>query len=85
MHAVIDYLSQHPLYALVAVLLLLFLVIAVVKKMLQIAILAVALNVAYGYYLHDNARGAYAKAKSTYKAGKRSAKTLFDEAGELIR
>ena len=85
MQAVIEYLTQHPLYAVGAIVLLLFLIIALVKKMIKVAILAVALNMAYGYYLNDVARDAYAKAKSSYKATKGTAKDLFDEAGKLIK
>lgn len=85
MQAVIDYLTQHPLHAAAAVLLLIFLLVSLAKKMFKVAILVVVLNVAYGYYLHEIAKEAYAAAKSSYKETRESAQELLDEAGDLIK
>ncbi len=85
MEPLVDYLSANPLYAAgIAALILLFL-FALVKKMLKVAILAIALNLAYVYYLQDAAEKAYATTGAKVERAMDKAGDLFNDAGELIK
>ena len=92
MEQLIDFVTENPLYAAGVVLFTLMLLIALVKKAVKIAILAVVLNAGYVYYLQDTAEKYYAKgqdkveklSKEASKVGDQ-AENLLDEAGNLIK
>jgi c-di-AMP phosphodiesterase-like protein len=92
MEQLIDFVTENPLYAVGVVLFTLLLLIALVKKAIKIAILAVALNAGYIYYLQDSAEKYYAKgqdkveqiSQEASKVGEQ-AENLLDEAGNLIK
>ena len=92
MEQLIDFVTENPLYAAGIVLFTLMLLIALVKKAIKIAILAVALNAGYIYYLQESAEKYYAKgqdkveqiSKEASKVGEQ-AENLLDEAGNLIK
>lgn len=85
MEAVIEFVTQNPLYGAGIVIGVLLLTVALVKKMLKFAVVVVALNVSYGYYLQDMAQEAYAKAGAKVDLAKDKADDLIDEAGSLIK
>ena len=84
MEALIEFVTDNPLYAVGTALLLILLIVALVKKMLKVAIIAVALNVGYTYYLHDMAQDAYAKAEAKAEDIKDKTEDLIDAAGNII-
>ena len=63
MEALIDFVKANPLYAAGAAALLLFVIIALVKKAVKVAVIALALNFGYGYYLNDLAQDYYEQAQ----------------------
>lgn len=67
MQQVIDFITANPLYGVGLALLLVFLIFSLVKKAVKLVVIAVLLNVGYGYYLHDMAQTAYDRAISTVK------------------
>jgi hypothetical protein len=85
MEALIEFITQNPLYGIGVVALLLFMVFALIKKMFILAIIAIALNAGYVYYLQDIAEDAYARAGSKYESAKEQAENLMDKAGSLIK
>ena len=85
MEALIEFLTENPLYALGIAVGVLLLIVALVKKMLKFAIIVVVLNAGYGYYLQDMAQDAYSKAEAKIDAAKDKADDLIDEAGSLIK
>ncbi len=89
MEQLLDFVANNPPYAVGLVVLSLLLLVALIKKMVKVAILAVVLNAGYLYYLQDAAGKTYADAqdkveevaeKATDKAG-----DLMDKAGNLIK
>lgn len=89
MERLLDFVASNPLYAAGLAALGLLLLVALIKKMLKVAILTVVLSAGYVYYLQDAAEKAYADAqhkvddaaeKATDKAG-----NLMDKAGNLIK
>lgn len=84
MDALIHFVTQHPLYGLGIIAGALFLIMALVKKMVKIAIIVVILNAAYGYYLQDIAKHAYSRAGAKYDMAKDKVDNLMDEAGVII-
>ena len=89
MEQLIDFLTNNPLYAAGVVVLTLLLLVALIKKMVKVAILAVALNAGYVYYLQDAAEKAYAdtqdKVEQAAEQATDKAGDLIDEAGNLIK
>ena len=85
MEQLIDFVTANPLYAAGVVLFTLVLLIALVKKAFKIAILAVALNAGYVYYLQDTAEEYYAKGQDKMDRISEEAENLLDEAGNLIK
>jgi len=78
MQPVIDFITANPLYGIGLALLLAFLIFSLVKKALKLVVIAVLLNVAYSYYLHDLAHTAYERAESTVKEA-------AEQAGDMLR
>ena len=85
MEALIEFITQNPLYGAGIAALIIFLIISLIKKMFVMALIAIALNVAYVYYLQDIAEDAYAKAGSQYESTKDRVDKLVDKAGSLIK
>ena len=85
MDQLIDFVTNNPLYAVGVVVLTLLLLVALVKKMVKIPILAVALNAGYVYYLQDTAEKYYASSEGKMERVKDKAGDLIDEAGDLIK
>jgi ElaB/YqjD/DUF883 family membrane-anchored ribosome-binding protein len=83
--ALIEFITQNPLYGVGLVALVLLLLFALIKKMVKLIIIAVLLNLGYGYYLQDMAEDAYARAEAKYKSARDQAENLIDEAGSLIK
>lgn len=77
MTPIIEFLQANPLYAVGAVVLIILLVISLIKKAIKFAVIAVALNLGYGYYVQDIADDAYAKAT-------RSINTVVDTAKDVL-
>ena len=84
MEALIEFLTENPLYALGIAVAALLLIVALVKKMLKFAIIVVVLSAGYGYYLQDMAQEAYSKAEARVDATKDKADDLIDQAGSLL-
>lgn len=78
MQPILDYVMAHPLYGAAAAVLLLFLLTSLLKKAFKLALIALVLNLGYGYFLHDLAMDAYERASAA--AGKAA-----DEAREAIQ
>lgn len=88
MQALLDFVRENPLYAAGAAVLLLFLLISLLKKGLKLAIVALALNAGYGYYLNDLAQEYYSKAQEKVEAAQRqydSAKETVERAGNAAK
>jgi hypothetical protein len=85
MEALIDFVTQNPLYGIGIVALVLLLLFALMKKMIKLVIIAILLNIGYVYYLQDMAQDAYARAEAKYETAKEKTKNLIDEAGSLIK
>ena len=84
MEALVEFISDNPLYAVGIALLLLFLIFALIKKMVMVAIIAIILNIAYVYYLQDMAQDTYARAEARVGKAADKAADLFNEAGSLL-
>lgn len=84
METLIEFITNNPLYGVGIVALLLFMVFALIKKMIFVALIAICLNVAYIYALNDMADEAYAKANDKYEATKDAADTLINKADSLL-
>lgn len=78
MEAIIELIQDNPIYGVgLGVLLLLFL-FALFKKMFKILIIAIILNLAYVYYLHDMAGDVISKGQS-------KAEQFIDKAKSLAK
>ena len=84
MEAVIEFVTINPLYGLGIVAGVLFLLFALVKKMVKVAVVVVILNIAYGYALQNMAQEAYTRAQTQYELAKDKAENLIDDADSLI-
>ncbi len=78
MQSVIDFITANPLYGVGLALLLVFLIFSLVKKAVTLVVIAVLLNLGYGYYLHDMAQTAYDKAADAVK-------DAAEQAGDMMR
>ena len=85
MEALIEFITQNPLYGAGLAAGVMLLLIALIKKMLKFAIIAVVLNAGYAYYLQDMAQDAYAKAENKVDVAKDKAEDLIDKASSLIK
>lgn len=65
MQTLLDFVKDNPLYAAGAAVLLLFAVMALVRRAVKLALIALALNFGYGYYLNDLARDYYEQAQKS--------------------
>ena len=61
MERLIEFVTENPLYAIGVVVLTLMLLVALVKRALKTAILALLLIAGYLYYLHESAEKHYAR------------------------
>lgn len=68
MEAVIEFLQANPLYAAGAAVLIILFVVSLIMKAVKLIVIAVVLNLAYGYYVQDTAEDAYAKANRTIES-----------------
>lgn len=78
MESIIEFLQANPLYAAGIALLLVFLIIGLIKKAVVLIVVAVLLNVAYIYYLHDMAEDAYQKASRGVESATEMMKDVID-------
>jgi hypothetical protein len=85
MEALIEFVTQNPLYGLGIAAGVLLLLVALVKKMTKFAIIVVILIAGYGYYLQDMAQDAYSKTEAKVDVAKDKAEDLIDEAGALLK
>jgi len=76
--AIIDFLQANPLYAVGLVFLVLFLLISLITKAIKLLVVAVVLNIGYGYYLHDIS-DAYQKANDSIESAVDVAKDVLDK------
>lgn len=76
--AIIDFLQDNPLYAAGLVFLVLFLLISLITKAIKLLLVAVVLNIGYGYYLHDIS-DAYQKANKSIESAVDVAKDILDQ------
>jgi hypothetical protein len=87
MEALIEFIKENPLYAAGTAVLLLFFIISLVKKAAKLAVLAIALNLGYGYYLNDLAQAYYAEAQQRMETARdnyEAAKETVQGAGETV-
>lgn len=94
MEPLIDFIKDNPLYAAGAAVLLLFFVISLIKKGVTLAIIALALNGGYGYYLSDMVKEYYQQAQDKVEVAKdklgeaqekyESVKSTVDKAGATV-
>ena len=82
MQPVIDFVSAHPLYGIGLALLLVLFLVSLARRAAKLAIVAVLLNVGYGYYLHDMAQSAYDQAALQVRD---AAGQVSDKAGALMQ
>lgn len=68
MEAIIEFLQANPLYAVGAAILVVLFVISLITKAVKFAVIAVALNLGYGYYVQDIAEDAYAEANNSIES-----------------
>ncbi|PKM46418.1 MAG: hypothetical protein CVV05_01705 [Gammaproteobacteria bacterium HGW-Gammaproteobacteria-1] len=85
MQQVIDFVTANPLYGVGLALLLVFLIFSLVKKAVKLVVIAVLLNVGYGYYLHDMAQTAYDKAARAVEDAAEQASRAAGQAGDMLR
>lgn len=85
MEALVEFISQNPLYGAGIVLGVVILLIALAKKMLKLAIVAIVLTAAYVYYLHDMAEETYSKAEKKFEDVRDSADQLIDDTRSLLK
>ena len=81
MQSIIDFISANPLYGIGLTLLLVLLFVSLFKRAMKLVVIAVLLNLGYGYYLHDMAQGAYEKASQSIR---NAADEMTDKAGTMI-
>ena len=76
--AIVDFLQANPLYAAGLAFLVLFLLISLITKAIKLLVVAVVLNIGYGYYLHDIS-DAYQKANKSIESAVDVAKDILDK------
>jgi Fe2+ transport system protein B len=84
-HQIIDFVTANPLYGVGLALLLVFLIFSLVKKAVKLVVIAVLLNVGYGYYLHDMAQTASDKAARAVEDAAEQASRAAGQAGDMLR
>lgn len=85
MQSVIDFITANPLYGVGLALLLVFLIFSLVKKAAKLVVIALLLNLGYGYYLHDMAQTAYDKAARAVEDAAEQASRAAGQAGDMLR
>ncbi|WP_127475179.1 hypothetical protein [Sulfurivermis fontis] len=85
MQQILDFIIANPLYGAGLAILLLLLVISLIKRAVKLVVVAVLLNVGYGYYLHDAAMSYYDKATRAVEDAAEQATDAAARAGEMIR
>ena len=81
MEAVIEFLQANPLYAAGAAVLIVLFVVSLFMKAVKLIVIALVLNLGYGYYVQDMAEDAYAKANSTIES---AVDTAVDTAKDML-
>ena len=79
MEAIIEFLQTNPLYAAGAAALIILFVVSLVMKAVKFAVIAVVLNLGYGYYVQEIAEDAYDKANKSIDSAVDTAKDLIDQ------
>lgn len=82
---IIDFLEANPLYAVGGAIFLLFLIYSLVKKAIKLVVIAIILNLAYGYYLADMANEFYSKASNTVEDVRQKAEDIVEDAEDALR
>lgn len=77
MTSIIEFLQANPLYIAGLVFLILFLLVSLIARAIKLLVLAVVLNIGYGYYLHDIS-DAYQKANERVESAMDTAKEVLD-------
>lgn len=85
MQQIMDFIIANPLYGAGLAVLLLLLVIGLIKRAVKLVVVAVLLNVGYGYYLHDAAMSYYDKATRAVEGAVEQASGAATRAGEMIK
>ncbi|MEW6645977.1 MAG: hypothetical protein AB1450_02095 [Pseudomonadota bacterium] len=85
MQQILDFIIANPLYGAGLAILLLLLVISLIKRAVKLVVVAVLLNVGYGYYLHDAAMSYYDKATRAVEDAAEQATDAAARAGEMIK
>ena len=75
---VLEFLQANPLYAVGAVVLIIFFIISLIKKAIKLAVVAVLLNLGYGYYVQDIAQDAYEQANQKIESVVDTAKDVLE-------
>ena len=76
--AIINFLQSNPLYAAGLAILILFFVISLITKAIKLMIVAIVLNIGYGYHLYDISE-AYQKVNENIESAVDVAKDVLDE------
>lgn len=92
MPAALEFASNHPLYGVVAVLLIAFIVLTVLKKLVGLALVLVLGFIGYSYYLHTKGeeervpsfQALVDKAKDAADKAKEKAKEVEEKAKEAL-
>lgn len=88
MEALLDFVKANPIYAAGAAVLLLFVVMALVKKAVKLAVIAIALNAGYGYYLNELAQDYYEQAQKKLAVAREKAEAAaeqYESAKETVK
>ena len=78
MQQMLDFAITNPLYGVGLTLLLALLAVSLIKRAVTLIVIAVLLNVGYGYYLHD-------AAMSYYDRAAKSVEGAVKQAGDLVK
>ena len=81
MESVIEFLQANPLYAAAAAVLIILFVISLFMKAVKLIVIALVLNLGYGYYVQDRAEDTYAKANRTIES---AVDTAVDTAKDML-
>lgn len=76
MTSIIEFLQANPLYIVALAFLILFLLVSLFKKAVKLIVVAVILNIAYGYYLHD--------ISAAYEQANEKLESVVDATKEII-
>jgi hypothetical protein len=75
--AIIDFLQANPLYAVGLAVLIMFFIISLITKAIKLLVIAVVINLGYGYYLHD--------ISDAYQEANKSIESAVDVAKDALK